>query len=142
MILLDTDHSRVLRMPSGDRRDRLVSRIALAHPQAVSIPVIATEETMRGWLSAVAKERRAERQVFAYRELADMFQFFAGFEIVPFDGPAAGRYDQLVAAKIRIGTMDLKIAATALVRDALLLTANKLDFEKVPGLRFENWMDA
>lgn len=142
MILLDTDHVSVLRMPGGDRRDRLVGRIALAHPQAVSIPVVATEETMRGWLSAVAKERLAARQVFAYRELADMFRFFAGFEIVPFDAPAAARFDQLVAAKIRIETMDLKIAATALVRDALLLTANKKDFAQVPGLRFENWMDA
>ena len=141
MILLDTDHVSVLKMPGGDRRDRLVARITLLHPETVSIPVVVTEETMRGWLAAVAKERDARRQVFAYRELAAMFRFFANFEIVPFDDAAADRFDQLVAAKVRIGTMDLKIAATALVHNALLLTANKRDFEQVPGLRFENWMD-
>jgi tRNA(fMet)-specific endonuclease VapC len=43
--------------------------------------------------------------------------------------------------KIRIGTADHKIAAIAIVTDALLLTANRRDFEKVPGLRFDNWMD-
>jgi predicted nucleic acid-binding protein len=35
---------------------------------------------------------------------------------------------------------DLKIASIALVNDALLLTANSRDFEKVPGLQFENWL--
>ena len=54
MILLDTDHASVLKMPGGDRRDRLVGRITLLDPKTVSIPVIATEETMRGWLAAVA----------------------------------------------------------------------------------------
>jgi tRNA(fMet)-specific endonuclease VapC len=37
--------------------------------------------------------------------------------------------------------MDLKAACVALVHDARLLTANRQDFEKVPGLRFENWLD-
>jgi tRNA(fMet)-specific endonuclease VapC len=36
--------------------------------------------------------------------------------------------------------MDLKIAAIALVHDALLLSANLRDFRKVPGLRVESWL--
>jgi predicted nucleic acid-binding protein len=36
---------------------------------------------------------------------------------------------------------DLKIAATALVNDSLLLSADLTDFERVPGLRVENWLD-
>jgi len=43
--------------------------------------------------------------------------------------------------KIRIGTMDLKIASIALVNDALLITANIRDFSLVPGLRCENWLE-
>ena len=54
---------------------------------------------------------------------------------------ARGRNDVLRRQKLRIGSRDLKIAATALVNDALLLSANLTDFERVPALRVENWLD-
>jgi tRNA(fMet)-specific endonuclease VapC len=65
----------------------------------------------------------------------------AEFDIVVFDERAAARFDELKAGKVRIGTMDLKIAATTLVNQALLLSANLSDFKQVPGLRVENWLD-
>ncbi len=139
MILLDTDHVSVLKMPAGDRRNRLVSRMAL-NPESVSIPVIAVEESMRGWMAAIAKERLAARQVYAYRELASLFDFFAEFEIVPFDDAAVKLFDGM--GRIKIGTGDRKIASIALSQNALLITANRRDFVQVPGLRIENWMDA
>jgi tRNA(fMet)-specific endonuclease VapC len=139
MILLDTDHVSVLKMPSSARRDRVVARLALAVNEVVGVPVIVTEETMRGWLSSLAKERHARRQVYAYRELADMFRFFARFPVVAFDEAAVTIFEGF--GRIRIGTGDKKIAAIALANDALLLTANRRDFERIPGLRFENWMD-
>jgi tRNA(fMet)-specific endonuclease VapC len=60
---------------------------------------------------------------------------------VPFDATAVRQFDDLRRRKLRIGSRDLKIAATALVNHALLLSANRADFEKVPGLRVENWLD-
>jgi len=42
---------------------------------------------------------------------------------------------------ILLDPRDLKIAASALVNSALLLFANRTDFERVPGLRVENWLD-
>jgi tRNA(fMet)-specific endonuclease VapC len=139
VILLDTDHVSVLRMPGGDHRSRLLARLALATDDRIAIPVIAAEETMRGWLSAIAKERQARRQVYAYRELGNMFRFFAAFEVVLFEDAAAVQFDQF--SRIRIGTSDRKIAAIALVNNALLLTANRRDYEQIPNLRFENWLD-
>ena len=141
MILLDTNHVSVLRMPTSERRTRLVERMTLAHGEVFGIPIVAVEETMRGWLAAIAKERTAQRQVSAYRELSSLFVFFATFPIPPFDRDAADRFDALKAAKVRIATRDLKIAAISLANKALLLTANRQDFEKVPGPKFENWLE-
>jgi Rhodopirellula transposase DDE domain len=43
---------------------------------------------------------------------------------------------------IRTGTRDRKIAALSVVQDALLLSANRQDFEQVPGLRFDSWINS
>ncbi|AWM36169.1 tRNA(fMet)-specific endonuclease VapC [Gemmata obscuriglobus] len=138
MILLDTDHVTVLRMPPGSRRELLVARLAGASEE-IGVAVVTVEEQMRGWLAAVAKERQVRRQVGPYRELAALFDFFAEFTIAPFSDAAATVFEQL--GNIRIGTMDKKIAAIARANNALLLTANRRDFEQIPGLQFANWMD-
>jgi tRNA(fMet)-specific endonuclease VapC len=39
----------------------------------------------------------------------------------------------------RVGANDLKIAATAMEHEAVLVTRNQSDFEKIPGLEFEDW---
>jgi tRNA(fMet)-specific endonuclease VapC len=52
---------------------------------------------------------------------------------------AAERFHALWIMRLRIGTMDLKIAATALANDATLLTRNTSDFGRIPGLRIEDW---
>jgi tRNA(fMet)-specific endonuclease VapC len=57
-----------------------------------------------------------------------------------FDEAAAQEFERLRKLRVRIGTMDLKIAAIALANDALLLSANLRDFKKVPGLRIESWI--
>lgn len=41
--------------------------------------------------------------------------------------------------KIRIGTMDLKIASIVKVQEATLFSMNPRDFRQVPGLKLEDW---
>jgi tRNA(fMet)-specific endonuclease VapC len=142
MILLDTDHTTFLKYPDSDRGRRLIERMeAASSTEAFGVAIVTVEERMRGWLAAVAKERTAARQVLGYRELSLLFEFYQEFDIVPFDDAAARQFDDLRRQKLRLGTMDLKIAAIALVNHALLLSANRIDFERVPGLRVENWLD-
>ena len=61
------------------------------------------------------------------------------WRILPFNEPAADRFEALRQDRIRIGTQDLKIASIALEHDVLLLSANLRDFRKVPGLRVQYW---
>ena len=138
MILLDTDHLSILRSDPSERRTRLTSRLAAVVGEEIGTTIITVEEQMRGWLASIAKERQAHRQVRSYDELADLFEFFADYHIVRFDKLAA---DLCETYPRRIGASDRKIAAIAISQNALLLTANRRDFEQVPGLRFDNWLD-
>ncbi|MCI0379197.1 MAG: type II toxin-antitoxin system VapC family toxin [Gemmataceae bacterium] len=142
MILVDTDHATFFKYPDSERGRRLIQRLnAIPQTEVVGVAIVTVEERMRGWLAVIAKEKTAHRQVSGYRELAKLFEFYQEFEIAPFDESAARKFDDLRAQRLRLGTMDLKIAATALVNDAVLLSANRHDFERVPGLRVENWLD-
>jgi hypothetical protein len=60
--------------------------------------------------------------------------------ILPFDVLAADKFNSRRAQQVRVSTMDLKIASIALVHDATLLTSNVRNFERVPGLRVEDWL--
>ena len=142
MILIDTDHATYFKYPESERGRRFIQRLtALPKLEVVAVAIITVEERMRGWLATIAKEKTALRQVVGYRELTKLFEFYQEFVMVPFDESAALQFDDLRARRVRLGTRDLKIAATALINHALLLSANRGDFERVPGLRVENWLD-
>ena len=141
MILLDTDHLTVLKYKTSDRAVRLTGRLTLAAAggEVVGTTVANVEEQMRGWLAAIARERQPRRQVAPYRDLARLLDFFRGFQIALFSDAAADLFVSFAA--IRVKASDKKVAAIARAHNALLLTANKRDFEQFPGLRFENWLD-
>lgn len=139
MILLETDHLSVLKYSGSERCIRLTARLAMVRDEVIGTTIITFEEQMRGWIASIAKERQVRRQVGPYRELLGLFEFFSQYEILPFDDKAAAIYEGF--SRIRIGAMDRKIAAIAIANNSLLLTANRRDYERVPGLRFENWMD-
>lgn len=42
---------------------------------------------------------------------------------------------------LRIGDMDMFIAATAIEEDLILVTDNVKHFSRIPGLKVENWME-
>lgn len=140
MILLDTDHVTVLRYPEDRRHAGLTARPAKSEDRHFGVTAVSVEEQMRGWLSFIARARDVHAQIPAYDRLIALFEFFAEWDIVPFDAPAADEFVRLRRAGVRIATMDLKIAAIACVRDARLLSANRSDFGKVSGLKLENWI--
>jgi tRNA(fMet)-specific endonuclease VapC len=59
--------------------------------------------------------------------------------VAAFDS-AAATFDGLRKRRVKIGSSDLKIASIGLAADALVFTANLRDFERVPDLKFENWI--
>ena len=140
MILLDTDHVNALKYPEYPRFASLTTQLNMSADQDIATTVITLEEQMRGWLAWMNRAQDVRRQVPAYQELLRLCDFFTRWHVVLFDEQAASTWQGLRAQRIRIGTMDLKIAAIALVHDALLLSANLRDFQQVPNLRVTNWI--
>ena len=70
---------------------------------------------MRGWLAAINKQPAGTSQVEPYTNLVEVEQFFRGLALLPFDQLAAEQFHRLKSQKIRISTMDLKIAAIVLI---------------------------
>jgi tRNA(fMet)-specific endonuclease VapC len=64
---------------------------------------------------------------------------FCRIRVVDFDAAAATQFQHLRKQRLRVGTMDLKIAAIVLASNATLLTRNFVDFRKVSGLQFDDW---
>ena len=102
---------------------------------------ITLEEQMRGWLAQIRRMKEPEKQVPAYSELAGLVDFFRYWTVLNFDTAAAESFTGFRKQKIRTGTMDLKIASIAVTQKCLLLTANTRDFEMVPGIQIEDWVN-
>lgn len=140
MIILDTDHVTVLRYPEHSQYGILSVNMQRSVDLHFAMTAITLEEQMRGWLAAIRRARRVHDQILYYTRLVSLVRFVSKWDILPFNEPAADRFEALRKARIRIGTQDLKIASIALEQGALLLSANLCDFERVPGLRVENWL--
>lgn len=135
LYVLDTDTLQLFQ----DEDPVVVSRVRAVVPDNRAISVISVEEQLSGWYSQLRQAKRPERLAWAYRRLAAVVRFLSRIQIVDFDEAAIRRYEQLKKRKIKVGTNDLRIAATVLERDALLVTRNLRDFQRIPGLRCEDW---
>jgi len=140
MYILDTDHLTALGRGS-DAAHKLADKLDELNRLELATTIISYEEQSRGWLSYSAQARTIEKQITAYQLLKSHLDDFCGYLVLDFDEQAAVVFRQLQQARIRIGTMDLRIAAITLSNDAVLLTRNLSDFNRVPNLRAENWID-
>lgn len=74
----------------------------------------------------------------------DVMAMTHGMETLQFDTNDAATYARirvtLERAGTTIGPMDLLIAAQALSRKLVMVTDNLKEFQRVPGLKCENWL--
>ncbi|MCX6929870.1 MAG: type II toxin-antitoxin system VapC family toxin [Verrucomicrobia bacterium] len=138
MIILDTDVLTIIQRRAGREYEKLADRLDLVEDEVV-VSIISFEEQMRGWLAFIARAQSAVQQTTAYAKLYGLLEDFTSRPVLEFSESCAAEFDSLVRARVRVGTMDLKIAAIAISHEALLVSRNLVDFRKVPGLRVEDW---
>lgn len=139
MFVLDTNHVSELtyRTTAGLR---LLHRLDASERDA-AVTAITVEESLRGWLAEIRRRADPRDQVAAYQRLIRQVEVFASWLVLPWDNDAVDRFESLKVLRQQVGTQDLKIACICLAHDATLLTRNLADFQPVPGLRVENWLD-
>jgi len=139
MLILDTDHLTEYQKGTSAAALRLKTRLDEAG-EPFGTTIITVEEVMRGWMAAIRRASDPMRQINFYRQLRQLFRFFAAWDVLDWTHESAVRFTALKTQKVRGGTMDLKIASIALASDAILLSRNVKDFQNVPGLRVLNWL--
>jgi tRNA(fMet)-specific endonuclease VapC len=110
------------------------------HPRtAIAVSIVSLHEQVLGCHAYLQRARTSREVVHGYTLMAQVLQHFTVAPVLPFDEPAATVFAACVAQRVRVRTMDLRIAAIALARGLVVLTRNASDFGHVPGLEMEDW---
>lgn len=128
--LLDTHIlSQLVRQPQGS----IAARIAGVGEDNVLTSIIVACELRYG--AAKRGSRKLTRQVEAV---------LGAITILPLDAGADRHYAAIRTALEKKGTLiganDMLIAAHARAIEAVCVTANVIEFKRVPGLKVENWL--
>lgn len=75
-----------------------------------------------------------------FDEVGEIATFFESYAIHCLSKYGEIRWE-LEQKGMKIGDMDLFIAATALEEDLIVVTGNGNHFSRIPGLKVENWME-
>ncbi|WP_293091889.1 type II toxin-antitoxin system VapC family toxin [Moorena sp. SIOASIH] len=134
MYILDTDHLSLY----GRNHPVLISRL-LASQVELTTTAINVEEQLRGRLAQVAEAKDGIMLSNAYQRLVETVMLLSEFNILQYNQKSRDTYQALKAQRIRVGTQDLRIGSIALAYQGILLTRNRRDFEKIPGLIIQDW---
>ena len=131
MYLLDTDHCVFLLRNVETVRRQFEQRASAR--SAVSIVTVAELLFGAYWSS------RPHENAMETNRLVDTLT------VLPLTRPAADRFARIKADLFRAGRKledpDLFIAATALEHELALVTHNISHYERIPGLRLEDWYE-
>ena len=87
----------------------------------------------------------AEKSSNSERNLSEIEGFIARIDVLSYDDIAANHTGQIRAELATLGTpigpYDQMIAGHARSQGLILVTNNMREFERVPGLRLENWIN-
>ena len=129
--MLDTN---IIAYAKNNRPESVMKKIMQYQPEDMCISAITMAELEFGVYNSLRPKQN---------QLA-LFTFLSRIEVKPFEADAAREYG-MIRAKLSkagklIGANDLLIAAHAKTLGLTLVTNNTREFERVEGLKVENWV--
>ena len=117
------------------RNPKLSERLASVSRAEVSLSAVTVAELLFG----------AYRSGDSQRSLPLCRKFCSSFQVLPLNNAAAERAAEVRAhlegKGQRIGAYDVLIAGIALAHGQIVVTRNTREFERVPGLEIQNWIE-
>lgn len=115
------------------------ARVADRESEEAFLSVVSASELLHG-------AHRATDPAIRTRRLAFVEAILSRFPVLEIDLEVArahaALWSNLAQRGEMIGVHDSWIAATCIARDLTLITGNIREFDRVPGLRVENWLAA
>ena len=139
MFVLDTDHLGILQRQTAPQSGNLMRRISQYPEGNFFVTIVSFHEQVLGWNAYLARAKDSSGTVRGYSKLEGILGDFARSQVLSYTSAAADVFEELKKQRIRVGTMDLRIAAIALANGMTLLTRNLVDFGRVPNLSVEDW---
>jgi tRNA(fMet)-specific endonuclease VapC len=139
VFILDTDHLSILQHGPAPECERLTERLEQQARSDIYVTITTFHEQVTGWTAYLHRAKDDRGLVRGYLMLQELLDEFSRMNVLPFDAAAAARFRELRRTGVRIGTMDLRIASIALMHGFMVITRNAVDFERVPGLKVEDW---
>jgi tRNA(fMet)-specific endonuclease VapC len=133
--LLDTDIFSLFL-----QNDMNVVRNVVAHlSRSMAVSIITVQEVCDGWAAAINQAKTPARLAATYARLTETIDELRNWSVVSFTVAAIGRYSLLKQQKLNVGGNDLRIASIALELGATVVTRNRRDFSRIPGVVIEDW---
>ena len=111
-------------------------------PQQQAVPIVVVEEILRGRLNSIRQAESGKGNLTidrAYQLFETTLAAFREITILSYTSQAETLFQAWRQQKVRVGTHDLRIAAICAAHSAMLISRNRRDFEKIPGLHVEFW---
>jgi tRNA(fMet)-specific endonuclease VapC len=105
-------------------------------------PVIVVEEIVRGRLNVIRQAEAGKAKVRlerAYELFEQTLRALRLIRVLSYTAQAEALYQEWRRQMFRVPTHDLRIAALCVSHSSKLISRNRRDFERVPGLDVEFW---
>jgi tRNA(fMet)-specific endonuclease VapC len=107
-----------------------------------AVPIVVVEEFVRGRWQVIRQAEAGTARISlprAYDLLAQTIRDMTQLIVLAYTPQADVLYHQRRQQRLRMGTHDLRIAAICVAHAATLLSRNRRDSVRVPGLQVEFW---